>query len=91
MDYEKGKLNIAVSELKDQHKVTNISIHLNSIHPVDKMDLHKKIREILNKDVIIASHGIKKLQPINEKIGNHLKKEKLANMTKQMRVEEIEQ
>jgi hypothetical protein len=91
VDYEKGKLNIAVMESNDQKKVTNISIDLNAVHPVDKMDLHRHIGEMLNKDVMITSLGIKKIQTINEKIRNQLKQEKLSNKTKQMRVEELEQ
>jgi chromosome segregation ATPase len=55
------------------------------------MDLHKQTGEMLNMDVMIATLGIKKLQTINEKIRNQLKQEKLANRTKQMRVEELEQ
>jgi hypothetical protein len=74
MDYEKGKLNIVVLESKDQNKVTNISIDLNAINLVDKMDLHRQTREMLNIDVMIASIGMKKLQTINEKIRNQLKK-----------------
>jgi hypothetical protein len=55
------------------------------------MDLHRKIGEMLNIDVMIATIGIKNLQTINENIRNPLKNEKLANRTKQMRVEEMEQ
>jgi len=45
MDYEKGKLNIVVLKPKDQNKVTNISIDLNVVHPIDKMDLHRKLEK----------------------------------------------
>jgi hypothetical protein len=55
------------------------------------MDLHRKTGEMFNRDVMIASLGMKKLQTMNENIRNQLKQEKLANRTKQMRVEEIEQ
>jgi hypothetical protein len=40
---------------------------------------------------MIATLGIKKLQAINENIRNQLKNEKLANRTKHIRVEELEQ
>jgi hypothetical protein len=48
VDYEKGRLNIAVLEPKEKKKVTNISIDLNAVHPLDKMDLHRKTGEMLN-------------------------------------------
>jgi hypothetical protein len=35
--------------------------------------------------------GIKKIQTINEKIRNQLKQEKIANRSKHVRVEELEQ
>jgi hypothetical protein len=63
----------------------------NAVHPLDKMDLHRQTGEMLNKDVMITTLGIKKLQTINENIRNHLKNEKLSNITKQMRVEEMEE
>jgi hypothetical protein len=46
---------------------------------------------MMNRDVMIANLGIKKLQVINEKLRNQLKNEKLANRTRQIRVEELEQ
>jgi hypothetical protein len=55
------------------------------------MDLHRQTGDMLNKDVIISTLGIKKMQTINEKIGNQLKNEKLYNRTKHMGVEELEQ
>jgi hypothetical protein len=42
VDYEKGRLNIVVMEPKEQKKVTNISIDLNAVHPLDKFDLHRQ-------------------------------------------------
>jgi hypothetical protein len=62
VDYEKGKLNKVVLESKDQKKVTNISMDLNVIHLVEKMDLHRQTGEMLNIYVMIATLGIKKLQ-----------------------------
>jgi len=71
MDYEKGKLNIAMLESKDQDKVTNISIVLNVVHPNYKTDFHRHIGELLNIDVMIASLGMKKIKTMIEKIKNH--------------------
>jgi hypothetical protein len=82
VDYEKGRLNITVLEPKEQKKVTNISIDLNAVHSLDKMDLHRQTGEMLNRDVMIANLGINKLQVINEKLRNQLKNEKLANRTR---------
>jgi hypothetical protein len=90
VDYEKGKLNIAVLEPKEQKKVTNVSIDLNAIHPLDKMDLHRQTAKMINRDILIANLGIKNLQTINEKLRNQLKNEKLATRTRQIRVEELE-
>jgi hypothetical protein len=73
VDYEKGRLKIEVLEPKEKNKVTNISIDLNAVHPLDKMDLHRQTREMLNRYVMITILGIKKLQIINEKIRNQLK------------------
>jgi hypothetical protein len=91
VDYEKGRLNIAVMEPKDHKKVTNISIDLNNVHPLDKFDLHRQTAEMINKDAMIANLGIKKLQAINDKLKTQLKNEKLATRTRQIRVEELEQ
>jgi hypothetical protein len=91
MDYEKGKLNITVLESKDKNKVTNISIDLYAINPINKMDLHMQSGEMINKYIMITSIGLKKLQTMNEKIRGQLKFEKFANKTRQMRVEELEQ
>jgi hypothetical protein len=90
VDYEKGRLNIAVLEPKEKKKVTKVSINLNAIHPLDKMDLHRQTREMLNRYIMIATLGIKNIQDINENIREHLKNEKLTNKTKQIRVEELE-
>jgi hypothetical protein len=91
VDYEKGRLNIVVMEPKEQKKVTNISIDLNAVHPLDKFDLHRQTTEMINMDAMIANLGIKKLQVINEKLRTQLKNEKLATRTKKIRVEELEQ
>jgi hypothetical protein len=91
IDYEKGRLSIALMEPKQQKKVTKVSIDLNAVHPLDKMDLHRQTGEMLNRDVMIVNLGIKKLQVINEKLRNQLKNEKLANRTRKIRVEELEQ
>ena len=40
--YEKGRLNIEVMEPKEQKKVTNISIDINVVHPLDKFELHRQ-------------------------------------------------
>jgi len=90
VDYDKGRLNVAVMELKEQNKITNISIDLNVVHPLDKFDLHRQIAKMLNRDVMIANIGIEKLQIINEKFITQFKNDKLANITIQMRVEELE-
>jgi hypothetical protein len=42
VDYEKGRLNIAILEPKGTKKVTNISIDLNAVHPLEKYDLHRQ-------------------------------------------------
>jgi hypothetical protein len=42
VDYEKGRLNITVMEPNRHKKVTNISIDLNVVHPLDKFDLHRQ-------------------------------------------------
>jgi hypothetical protein len=67
-----------------------MSIDLNAVYSLDIMDLHRQTREMLNRDIMIATLGIKKLQAINEKIREQLKNEKLPNKTKQIRMEELE-
>jgi len=62
IDYKNGILNIVVIEPKEKNKVTNISIDLNVVHPLDKMDPHRQTRELLNIDMMIATLGIKNLQ-----------------------------
>jgi len=55
VDYEKGRLIIAVMEPKDQKKVTSVSIDLNVVHPLDKFDLYEQTAEMINKDAMIAN------------------------------------
>jgi hypothetical protein len=45
VDYEKGRLNITLIEPKEEKKVTNISIDLNAVDPMDKFDLNRHTRE----------------------------------------------
>jgi hypothetical protein len=91
IDYEKGSLNIAVMESKEHKKLTNISIDMNNVHPLDTFDFHKHIVEMINKDAMIANLGINKLQSIIAKIRTQLKNEKLVTRTKQIRVDDLEQ
>jgi hypothetical protein len=53
---------------KDQKKVTNISIDLNNVHPLDKFDLHRKTTYMINIDSMISNIGIKKIQSINDNV-----------------------
>jgi hypothetical protein len=46
---------------------------------------------MINIDAMIVNLGINKLQAINDKLRTQLKNEKLATMTRKIRVEEIEQ
>jgi hypothetical protein len=73
VDYEKGRLNIAVMERKEKKKVSKVSIDINAVHPLDKMDLHRQTGEMLNRDVMIVNLGIKKLEVVNENLRKHLK------------------
>jgi len=82
VDYEKGRLNIVVIEPKERRKVTNISIDLNAVNSLDKMDLHRQNGEMMNRYVMIANLGINKLHVLNDKLRNQLKNEKLVNRTK---------
>jgi hypothetical protein len=69
VDYEKGNLShVEILESKHQNEVTNISVYLDEINHVDKMDLHKQTGEMLNKDIMMNSIGMKKLQIVNEKM-----------------------
>ena len=91
MEYDKGRLNTTVLETKEQNKVTNTSIDINAVHSMDKMDLHRRTGEMLNRDVMVDNLGIKKLQVINFNLKNQHNNEKLANRTSMMRAEELEQ
>jgi len=77
-------------EYEDQNKSTNISIDLDAINHVDKMDLHRQTGEMLNINIMITSIGLKKLQTMNKNLRGQLKFEKLENRTNHMRVEELE-
>jgi hypothetical protein len=97
LDFEKGRLNIAVLEPTTQtskgvinYKVAKFSYDLNQIHLVDKMELHRKTGEMVCRDVIQASLGMKKLHNMSNKIKEQLRLEKLLTRTKQMRIEELE-
>jgi hypothetical protein len=78
-----------VIKTTDNYKVSKFSFDLNAINFVDKMDLHRQTGEMVNRDVMQVSLGMKKLQTMNDKIQNQLKQEKLENRTKQMRIEEL--
>jgi len=68
--YVKGMFHIPVMEPKKKKKVTNISIDVNVVHPLDKFDLHRQNVEMINKYAMIGNLGIKKLQAINNKLRN---------------------
>jgi hypothetical protein len=46
---------------------------------------------MLNKDIVMASIGMKKMQTMNENIRNQLEHENMTNRTKKMRVEDLKQ
>jgi hypothetical protein len=89
VDYEKGRLNITFVEPKKK-KVTNISIDINVVHPLDKFYLHRQTAEMINRDAMTPNLGIKKIQAINDNLMTQLKNEKLATRTMQIRVEDLE-
>jgi hypothetical protein len=45
VDYEKGKLNIVVIEQKEKKKVTNVSIDLNAVHPLENLICTDKLEK----------------------------------------------
>ena len=85
-----GKVEYSSHGAKGWEKSDNISIDLNNVHPLDKFELHIQTVEMINKDVLIANIGIKKLQVIYDKLRTQLKNENLATRTRHIRVEEVE-
>jgi hypothetical protein len=81
MDFEKGKLNIVVLETRE-NKRTSITFDLNALHLIDKMDLHRKTREMVNEDTITTTLGMKKLQVMKDNLTSQLEYEKIANEIK---------
>jgi hypothetical protein len=81
MDFEKRKLNIVVLET-NENKRTNITFDPNSLHPIEKTYLHRKTGEMVNKDIITTTLGMKKLQVMKDKLTSHLKFEKIENEIK---------
>jgi hypothetical protein len=85
MDFEKRKLNIVVLETRE-NKRTNINFYLNSLHPINKMDLHRPTREMVNRDIITSTLGMNKLKFLKDKLTSQLKCEKLANEIKMKKI-----
>jgi hypothetical protein len=79
-----------IIKIVDNYKAAKFSFDLDAIHLVDKMDLHRQTGEMICRDAMQASLGMKKLQNMADKIQKQLKQEKLANRTKQMRIDELE-
>jgi len=48
--------------------VTNVSIDLNVVHPLDKFDLHKQSGEMIKRHALIENLGIKKIWALNVKL-----------------------
>jgi hypothetical protein len=69
-----------------ENKRTNITFDLNDLHPIDKMDLHRQTREMINKDIITTTLGMKKLQVMKDKLTSQLKYQKLLNQIRKSRI-----
>jgi len=52
----------------ESYRETNFSVDLEQIHIVDKVDLLKQTREMLNRDVIHMTLDMKKLQKVKKTI-----------------------
>jgi len=82
-------LNLALLEPKTQiiktiinYKVSKFPFHLNAINLVDKIDFHRQIGEMIYRDAMQSSLGMKSLQNMVDKIQKQLKNKKLVNRTK---------
>jgi hypothetical protein len=96
LDFEKGRLNLSLLEPNDQnlrsvdnYRATNFSVDLEQIHIVDKMDLLRQTREMVNRDVIQMTLGMNKLQKVNNQLKEQLRQEKVLTRTKQIRIDDL--
>jgi hypothetical protein len=57
-----------IVKITKDYKAAKVSVKLDQINLVDKMDLHRQTREIVFKDVMQTSLGMIKLQTMVNKI-----------------------
>jgi len=97
LDFQKGRLNCSLLEPIDQnlrsvdnYRETNFLVDLEQIHIIDKMDLLIKTREMVNRDVIQMTLGMKKLQMVNSQLKEQLRLENLLTRTKEIRIDDLQ-
>jgi hypothetical protein len=61
-------------ESVDDNKATHMIYKLHNIHPTDKIDLHRKTREMVFSDLLKNTTNKNKMETMVRKVVNQLKK-----------------
>lgn len=91
LDFKDDSLNMAILEPKfDQtikivkdFKATKVKLKLYHINVVDKIDLHRKTREMIFKDLLHTTTSMIRFQEMFGKVEKQLNQEKTTSKIKQ--------
>ena len=86
IDYEKGKLNLAILESsgpsihgQDIYKTTNFSLNLDDIPLPNKMGLHNQIGEMITRDIMNTYFILQRFQRMSSQLKQQLKQEQTSS------------
>lgn len=82
MDILEPKFDQSGKKVRD-FNASKVKLKLDDISIVDKIDLHRKIREMIFRDLLHTTTSMIILQEIVEKVEKQLKQEKTSSKIKQ--------
>jgi hypothetical protein len=96
-DTEKGRIHMAFlqAQVPDPKAITNykramFEVNTRDVHPVDQMDLHRQMREMLFSTLENASTSATKLQVSLNNVKTRLKLENISYFAKDNRIKSLE-
>ena len=98
VDFRDGTFNMAILHPKSKQvksskdfKATQLNFNMNEMHVLDKVDLHRKMGEMVSKDLIQSTTSLNKLQVQLEKVQKQLRIQRIKNRERQTKINDLEQ
>lgn len=96
-DTEKGKMQITFEQVEvlflktsEDYKKSIFSFNTDQIHPIDQIDLHKKIGEMLHLTLKTSTMASSRLQDLVDNIQSQLKLENISSLAKHTKIKSLE-